>query len=394
MNYNFDQIINRNNTISYKWDQNEKLFGGQDVLPMWVADMDFTAPPEVVEVLKNRAEHGIYGYSFKPDSYYDAMIQWIFRRHRWQVQKDWISSSPGVVTALSILVSTLTEPGDKVLIQSPVYPPFYHVVGRNQRELVVHELKLNEGQYIMDFEVLEKQFQSGIKMMLLCSPHNPVGRVWTKEELERLGELCVKHQVIVVADEIHADLVYPGHTHYPLATISESLLQQTVTCMAPSKTFNLAGLQSSIVIIPNSTLRGQYNDKLMTLNLEGENYFAVGAVEAAYRYGEPWLNALIQYLEQNLDLVLDTFRDRIPEIKVIKPEGTYLVWLDCRSLGLNARELAVFMSKEAKVGLNQGTTFGTDGEGFVRMNIACPRSILVEGLNRIEKAVKSKKASV
>lgn len=387
MTYNFDQIIDRHNTFSHKWDQTEKLFGDKDALPMWVADMDFAAPPEVIEALRERLEHGVYGYTLKPDSYYEAIIDWIRDRHGWTVQKEWITSSPGVVTALSLLVLSMTEPGDKILIQTPVYPPFHYVVKRNGRELVTNELKLENGRYTMDYEQLEQQLRSGVKMMLLCSPHNPVGRVWTKEELERLGELCVKYDTLVVADEIHADLLFSGRVHHPFANLSDEFAQRTISCVAPTKTFNLAGLKSSIVIIPNDDLRRRYNEWLYNLNLESESYFGVSAVEAAFRHGGPWLDALLEYLEQNLELLLETFEKRIPQIDVIKPEGTYLVWLDCRKLGLSPQELHAFMSRQAKVGLNQGTTFGDDGSGFLRMNIACPRSILIEGLNRIEKAV-------
>jgi cysteine-S-conjugate beta-lyase len=387
MKYNFDQIIHRTNTASEKWDQSELLFGDKDVLPMWVADMDFMAPPEVVAALQKRAEHGIYAYTIKPLSYYEAIIEWIKRRHGWNIQKEWMITSPGVVTSLSILVSTLTEPGDNVLIQSPVYPPFYDVVKRNNRNLVIHELQLNDGYYTMDMDALEKQIEAGVKLLLLCSPHNPVGRVWKLDELKRLGEICVKHQVLIVSDEIHCDLVYRGNQHIPMASISETLLQQTITCMAPSKTFNLAGLQSSMVIIPNDRLRRRYHDMLTTLSLGMESYFGVTAVETAYRYGEPWLEDMIDYLQGNLNFVIDYFRERLPQIQVIKPEGTYLVWLDCRGLGLNSRDLHKFMSKEAKVGLNQGGAFGTNGEGFLRLNIACPRSLLLEGVKRLDRAI-------
>lgn len=273
------------------------------------------------------------------------------------------------------------------MIQAPVYPPFYDVVKRNGRELVIHELTSANGRYTMDFAQLEKQMESGVKMLILCSPHNPVGRVWEREELERLGDLCLKHGVLVISDEIHCDLVYRGYRHIPFASISESLAQQTITCMAPSKTFNLAGLQISNVIIPNEDIRKRYNEKLNALSLHMENYFGTIAMEAAYLYGEPWLEELIGYLEQNLNYTVDYFQEHIPQIKVIRPEGTYLVWLDCRALGLDANGLKEFFAKEAKVGLNQGIAFGKSGEGFVRLNIACPKATLQEGLERISKAV-------
>lgn len=387
MKYDFNQLVNRKNTLSYKWDQSERLFGTQDVLPMWVADMDFPAPPEVVEALKERAEHGIYGYTIKSPEYYQAIAEWIEKRHGWTVQQEWLCYSPGVVTALSLLVSCLTEPGDKVIIQTPVYPPFYSVVKNNKRTLVTNPLVLRNGRYEMDFDGLERSIDSQVKLLILCSPHNPVGRVWSREELKRLGEICLKHNIKVITDEIHGDLVFKPNLHIPYASLSEEHARQSITCLAPSKTFNLAGLKTSTIIIPDPQIRRVYKERLTTLSLELEGYFGATATEAAYRMGEEWLEELLIYLKDNLEYLKEYIKSKIPAIKVIESEGTYLAWLDCRELGFSGKQLKEFMIKEAKLGLNDGASFGTDGEGFMRLNFACPRSILQEGLQRLENAV-------
>lgn len=388
MSYDFDQPISRLGTASVKWDQLERLFGEQEIIPMWVADMDFKSPPAVVEALTERAKQGVYGYTIRTQGYYDAIIGWQKRRHNWQVEQEWLSSCPGVVPALSLIVSAFTQPGDKVLLQSPVYHPFYDVIAENGREIVCNELVLQGGRYQIDFASLEQQLQDGVKLMLLCSPHNPVGRVWQRDELIRLGELCLKYNVLVICDEIHCDLVYPGQQHIPFASLSEEFAQNSITCIAPSKTFNLAGLQTSVIILPNREHRNLYNRALKSHALFLENFFAVTAVEAAYNHGEEWLDQLMRYLQGNLDFLTDYLTDQISEIKVIKPEGTYLVWLDCRQLGMDAKQIKQWMYHEAKVALIEGSTFGKNGEGFLRMNIACPRSVLAEALDRIQQAVK------
>lgn len=391
--YDFNQLVNRKNTLSYKWDQSERLFGSQDVLPMWVADMDFPAPPEVVDALKQRAEHGIYGYTLKSPEYNRAIAEWIRKRHGWTVQQEWLCYSPGVVTGLSLLVSCLTEPGDKVIIQTPVYPPFYSVVKNNQRTLVTNPLLLRNGRYEMDFDHLESLIDPKVKLLILCSPHNPVGRVWSREELERLGEICLKYNIKVITDEIHGDLVFKPNRHIPYASLSEEHALQSITCFAPSKTFNLAGLKSSTMIIPDPQIRRIYKERLSTLSLELESYFGSTATEAAYRMGEDWLDELLIYLKDNLEYLKEFMKSNIPAIKVTESEGTYLAWLDCRELGFTGKQLKEFMIKEAMLGLNDGTSFGTDGEGFMRLNFACPRSILQEGLERLKNAVNRKRAS-
>lgn len=390
--YDFDQPVNRKNTQSYKWDQTERLFGSQDILPMWVADMDFPSPPEVIEALKQRADHGIFGYTLRSPEYYEAIAEWIEKRHGWTVHQEWLCYSPGVVTALSLLVSCLTEPEDKVIIQTPVYPPFYSVVKNNKRELVTNPLLLRNGRYEMDFEGLEGLIDSKVKLLILCSPHNPVGRVWSRDELDRLGEICLKNNIKVITDEIHSDLVFKPNQHIPYASLSDEHAVQSITCVAPSKTFNMAGLKTSTIIIPDPQIRRAYKERLTTLSLELESYFGSTATEAAYRMGEEWLEELLIYLKNNLEYLKEYIKSKIPAIKVIESEGTYLVWLDCRELGFIGKQLKDFMIKEAKLGLNDGTTFGSDGEGFMRLNFACPRSILVEGLERLESAVRKQLA--
>ena len=391
--YDFDRIHDRRGTASYKWDQSAKLFGREDVIPMWVADMDFPAPPEVVETLTRRAAHGIYGYTVRTQSYYDAVADWLRRRHNWNIRQEWITSSPGVVVALSILVDELTEPGDGVILQAPVYYPFYDVIRMNGRRVVNNALVERDGRYVMDYALLEEQMAAGAKMMLLCSPHNPGGRVWTEEELRRLGELALKYGVILVSDEIHHDLVFKPHRHIPTASLSEELAMNTVTCFAPSKTFNLPGLQASTVIIPNPEFRRRYNYRLKALSLHMESYFGGHALEAAYRYGEPWLEALLDYLKGNLDELERFFAERLPECRVMRPEGTYLVWVDCRALTDEPAELKKLMFEEAGVAFNEGSVFGDEGRGFVRINIACPRRLMLEGLGRFASAVEKRRRS-
>lgn len=387
MKYNFDEVIDRTNTASYKWDQSEKLFGRADILPLWVADMDFRAPKEVVDAITRRAEKGIYGYTFRTQGYYDAIIGWLSRRHGWEIRQDWITSSPGVVPAMSMIVQAFSEPGDNIILQSPVYYPFYDVIQSNGRNVVDNALLFHDGRYTMDYDLLERQAQEGAKMLLLCSPHNPGGRVWTREELEKVGDICIKHNVLIVVDEIHHDLVYPGNKHIPFASISEAFAQQSITCIAPSKTFNLAGLAAAVVIIPNEELRQKYNQLLKTLSLHMETYFGLTAIESAYTYGDEWLDQLLQYLEGNLNTVIQFVGEHLPQVGVIKPEGTYLVWLDCRAISDNPKTLKKLMWEKAGVAFNEGSMFGQAGAGFLRVNIACPRSLLVKALEQFAEAV-------
>lgn len=383
--FDFDRIIDRRGTNSYKWDQSETLFGDKDILPLWVADMDFQSPPAVVAALSARAAHGIYGYTIRPQAYFDAIVGWLQRRHQWEVPHAWLATCPGVVTALSLFIQQFTAPEDTIVIQTPVYYPFFDVVRMNGRTLLENPLLLEDGEYRMDFAALEQQFAGGVKMMLLCSPHNPGGRVWTVAELTELGRLCLKYNVLVVSDEIHCDLVLPGYAHVPLASLSPELAQCTVTCIAPSKTFNMPGISTSTIIIPNDQIRRKYNYALKTLSLHLESYFAVTALTTAYNEGEVWLDAMLQYVADNLTYLEQFFRDRLPSLKVMRPQATYLVWIDYRPLGLTTAQMKDIMFKQAKVAFSDGTVFG--GEGYIRINIACPRAILQEGLERFRQAL-------
>lgn len=387
--YDFDKVIDRSGTASYKWDQSEKLFGRADVLPLWVADMDFEPPQEVVEAIKARANEGIYGYTIRTDGYMKAVEGWLKRRHGWQIKHEWISSSPGVVPALSIVVQAFTKPGDGVILQSPVYYPFYDVIRMNDRVVVDNALLLKDGRFEIDFELLERQAADGAKLLLLCSPHNPGGRVWTREELQRVGDICVKHGVLIVADEIHHDLVYREHKHTAFAPISDAFEQQSITCIATSKTFNLAGLQAATVIIPNDEIRRKYNYLLKTLSIHMESFFGLTAVESSYNHGDEWLEQLIDYLQGNRDYLLDFVQKRLPQIKAMKPEGTYMVWLDCRAISESPQELKKLMFEQAGIAFSEGSVFGKQGAGYLRVNIACPRSILTEALERFAAAVEN-----
>jgi len=385
--YDFDRWIDRRASDSIKWAFNEQLFGDDDVISMWIADMDFAIPEPVSRAIQQRAAHPIYGYPMCAPTYSDALIAWWRRRHHWEIQKEWLTYNPGVIPALVVAILAFTQPGDKIVIQPPVYPPFFNIVKHNGRQIVENALRVENGRYQMDFADLEKRLDSRTKMLILCNPHNPVGRVWTRAELTRLGEICLAKHIIIVSDEIHADIVYPWAKHVPIASISDAFAQNTITCLAPSKTFNLAGLYASATIIPNPRWQAQFNHTLESLAHKSINVLGIVALEAAYRCGEAWLDQLLDYLRGNLDLAMEYIAARIPEIQVIRPEGTYLLWLDCRALGLAPVALKEFMLKQARVALNDGPTFGTQGEGFQRMNIACPRTVLAEALRRIEAAV-------
>jgi len=387
MHYNFDEIIERNGTSSLKYDGKKRYFGTDDVLPMWVADMDFRSPDFIINALENRLSHGILGYNIKPEGFYSSVINWLKRRFDWDVQQDWISFTPGVVSALNFGVLSLTEPGQKVIIQTPVYAPFFKVVKNHNRQLIINELKLQNGRYIMDLENLESQIDKDTKAIILCSPANPAGRVWTKQELLALGDICLKNDLLIISDEIHSDLILKGHQHFPLASLSRELADITVTCMAPSKTFNIAGLASSVIITSNPDLKQRFDMLPNSLDLNNGNLFGIEALQAAYIYGDEWLEQMLAYLDGNIDFLESFSTQYLPKIKVIRPEGTYLVWLDCRQMGMNQTELRRFFIEVAKVGFNSGTDFGPGGEGFMRMNVGCPRAIIAEGLSRIKEAM-------
>jgi len=386
--YDFDSGLDRRNTCSLKWDFCEQVLGVPEVIPMWVADMDFPAPPEVVDAVRKRAEHGAYGYPFIPRSFWTSIINWMQARHNWEIKREWLSRAPGVVPALNICIQTYTAPGDKIIVQSPVYYPFFSAVENNGRRVVRNPLLFENGTWRMNLEDLKNKIDRRTRMLILCSPHNPVGRVWRREELEQLAEICLKQDLLIVSDEIHAEHVYKGHRHIPIASLSPEVAARTVTLTAPSKAFNIAGLTTSVVIIPNQRLLNLYKTQLDNLGLTVNNIFGLVALEAAYTHGATWLEELVEYLEDNMDFARRYFEERIPEIKFLKPEGTYLALLDCRALGLPQKELNEFFLKKARVYFDEGPVFGPELEGFERMNMACPRPTLVEALNRIEKAVR------
>ena len=385
--YDFDEVIERRGFGSIKWDFTEKYFPEKDILPMWVADMDFRSPGPVIEAMRKAVDHGLFGYAGVPESYCNAVKAWMKKRHNWEIEKEWMVYSPGVVPALHMLITALTDPGDEVIVQPPVYFPFFDAIKCHNREILENPLQLEGSQYIMDLAELKQKITPRTKMMILCSPHNPIARVWKREELERIGEFCLEHNIVVVSDEIHSDLVYTGFKHIPFASISELFAQNCVTCTAASKTFNLPGLQTSNIIIPNPDLRKKFKEMEGGYGFASPNIFGIVATEAAYRYGEEWLTQLLKYLEGNIKFLSDFISQRIPGLKVIQPQGTYLLWLDFRDCGIDQAKLGNFVREDARVALEPGFIFGCKENGFERMNIACPRSTLEEGLHRIERAV-------
>lgn len=388
MRYDFDRLVDRHNTHSYKWDQSEKLFGDPDLLPLWVADMDFPSPPAVREAIVRRASQGIYGYTIKSETAVSALTDWFRDRHGWDIRPSTITDCPGIVTALSLAVEQFSEPGAPVLIQTPVYYPFYDVIRMNGRTVSASTLPVRDGRFTMDFEDLERRMRDGAKLMLLCNPHNPGGRVWTREELERLGDLCVQYNVTVVSDEIHCDLALPGHRYTPFASISEALAQRTITCLAPTKTFNLPGLSASFIVMPNAKLKQKFDYRLKTLSLHMTAFFTPDMVEAAYRHGGEWLDQMLDYVQGNVDYAIRYMAEQLPELEPMRPDGTYLLWVDCRALGLDVPGLKELMFKQARVAFSEGSVFGAEGAGFLRMNLACPRSILAEALDRFRDAIR------
>jgi len=386
MAYNFDEIINRENSGSLKYDIRKQKFGKEDVIPMWVADMDFRTPDFIVDALKQCAEKDIFGYFLFPDSYYKSIINWVKRHHQWEIQKDWISYCPGVVPALSLAVLAYTQPGDKIIVQPPVYHPFFFVIKDNKRQVVENPLLLKNGRFYMDFNDLEPKLIDA-KMLFLSNPHNPGGMVWKKEELMQLAELCLKYNVLLISDEIHADLVFKPNKFIPVASLSSEIANNTVSFIAPSKTFNMAGLSSSSVIISNKSLKARFDETLHTIHVGLGNSFGIAATEAAYNHGDTWINELLDYISSNIDFVENYLKKHVPQIKMIRPEGTYLIWLDCRDLNLSDDELNRFFIEKANLGLNEGRTFGTGGNGFMRMNVACPKSIIEKALLNLKEAI-------
>ncbi|QDR79320.1 MalY/PatB family protein [Sporomusa termitida] len=386
--FDFDTIIPRQGTGSSKWDAVEKVFGSRDVLPLWVADMDFATPAAVTARLVERAQHPIYAYNTQEAPLYQSFIDWVKHRHHWEIEKDWILLAPGVVPSIILSILALSAPGDGVIIQPPVYPPFFASIKDNDRRIVENPLLVKDDHYEIDFADLEQKLADPHnKLLLFCSPHNPVGRVWRQEELEKIYELCQKYQVDILADEIHNDLVYGEQQHTVLASLGTPVAKETVTFMAASKTFNIAGLNFSFIVVPCKRRRARISSWFGKLHINRNNLFGAVATETAYREGEAWLDSLLQYLEGNADTLIEFVRNRLPGIKVVKPEGTFLAWLDFRAYFANAKELENFLVHKARVGLNPGRNFGSQGEGFARLNFATQRSVLLAGLTRIEKAL-------
>jgi len=390
MNCQFDEIIDRKGTNSLKYDFAVEYKKPTDLLPLWVADMDFQTPPAVVDALIKSAQHGIFGYSESKQGYFDTLQRWYFENFNWDIQRKWLVKTPGIVYAICTAIRALTKKGDAVLIQPPVYYPFSESILTNGRKLVTNSLVYSDGKYSIDFEDFEaKIVENNVKLFILCSPHNPVGRVWTKDELIRLGDLCVKHDVLIVSDEIHADFVYEGNTHIVFASLKKEYLNRTITCTAPSKSFNLAGLQVSNIFIANNDIRHQFKDEIIKSGYSQLNTMGLVACQAAYESGRDWLDDLKLYLAENLKFVRAFLSEKLPQIKLVEPQGTYLIWIDCRKLGLSEEQLENFVLSKAKLWLDSGAIFGSEGNGFERINIACPKSTLEKALKQLEQAVNS-----
>ena len=392
VDYNFDEVIDRRNTDCLKYDFAVQRGRPKDVLPFWVADMDFSIAQEIEDALVKRCQHGIFGYSEATDGYFAALQNWYLKHFNWQVQRPWLIKTPGVVFALAMAVKAFTEPGDGVLVQQPVYYPFTEVIRDNDREVVNAPLALVNGHYEIDFADLEQKLADPkVKLMFLCSPHNPVGRVWTKEELLKVGDLCLKYNVITVSDEIHSDFVWDDNAHTPFATLGEEYQQNCIVCTAPSKTFNLAGLQVSNIFIPNQKLRRAFRKQIDAAGYSQLNTLGLVACQAAYTYGEEWLTQVKAYIRSNITFVDDYLKQNLPQIKMLPIEGTYLVWLDCSALGMTADEREQWLWHEAKLWLDGGGIFGKEGEAFERINVACPRTTLLQGLEQLKAAVEGLK---
>ncbi len=387
--YDFDRVIDRRNTDSIKFDFAEAFGLPADALPMWVADMDFPAPEPVLQAARAAVDHGIFGYTGVRQDYYDAVTGWFERRFGWKTEKDWIVYTPGVVFALSMAIRALTASGDAVLIQPPVYRPFFQMVEKNGRRIVESPLIYENGSYSMDYDGFERAItENDVKMYISCSPHNPVGRVWKREELQTVGEICRRHGVLVVSDEIHCDFTWPDHPHTPFIMAAPELADRTIVCTAPSKTFNLAGLQVSNLFIPNKEIRDKVQAEIDNNGWSGLNNVGLAACKAAYNEGAEWLDALKDYLRGNVVFMRDYLRENLPTLKLIEPEGTYLAWVDCSALGLSPAGLHDLIANRARLWLDDGNIFGRQGEQFQRFVLACPRATLREGLDRLARAVK------
>jgi cystathionine beta-lyase len=387
--YNFDEKISRIGFNATKWDEMELHYTTNDLIPLWVADMDFKTAPAILEAIKRQAEHGIYGYMTRKDSYFKSIVTWFEDRHDFKLKEEWLVFSPGVMCSMNFLIEALTKANDKILIQQPVYYPFMNKIIENGRKVLVNELvKQSDYTYAMDFEKFEEQIiNEKPPLFILCNPHNPVGRVWTKEELTRLGDICLKHGVKVISDEIHCDLVYKPYKHIPFASISDAFAQNSVTLTAPSKTFNLAGLQTSFAICPNESDKKILSFAMEKIDLKRNNSFSLVATEAAYQEGARWLDELLVYLDHNLNYVVSFIKEYLPQLNVVKPQGTYLLWIDFSAYGLKDEAIQEILIKNAGVALTKGANFGKGGQGHFRMNVACPIATLEIAMEKIKKAL-------
>ena len=383
MNYNFDEVVCRKHTDALKLEALAPRWGRTDLLPMWVADMDFKTPPFIVEVMKKRMECEVFGYTVKPESWYEAIISWQKRRHKWTITKEMISFVPGVVPALAMAVQAFTQRGEKVMIQQPVYNPFAQVIRNNHRELVNCPLELKDGQYYINFKLFEKKIK-GCKLFLFCHPHNPGGRVWTREELKKVATICAQNNVIIVADEIHADLTLLPYEHIPFASVSEEAKQNSVVFASPSKAFNMAGLATSYAVIANPTLRRRFESYVEGNELAAGNVFAFNTVVAAYNKGEEWLQQMLTYVQGNIDEVVSYIKENIPQLKVIIPQASYLVFIDFSALQLNQKDIVALCTNRAHLALNDGSIYGEEGNGYMRINLACPRSVVRQALAQLK----------
>ena len=389
MKWNFDEEVDRESTNCQKFDLRKDVFGSADIIPMWVADMDFKTPDFIIDALKKRLSHELMGYSFHPREYFSSITGWLRERHGWEVEEDWISFSPGIVPALNLCTLAYTRPGDSIVIQPPVYNPFFDAVKNHCRNLILNQLVFSKGKWRMDLDSLRKIITPNTRMIIICNPHNPVGRVWDPEELRDLADICLKNDIIILSDEIHCDLVMPGYRHTPMASLSSKISSNTITCLSPSKTFNVAGLATSSVIISNPVLRKDFKAKIDHLHIGNGNIFGTVSSHAAYTNGSEWLSALLEYLEGNIEFVMEQCKEFIPEIIPVRPEATCLIWLDCRKLGMNGKELDEFFIRKAGVGLNEGSLYGPGGEGFMRMNLGTTRRRVAQAMEQIRKAVES-----
>lgn len=388
MAFDFDKVIDRRGTNCIKYDFAKERGKAEDVLPLWVADMDFQTAPSILERLEKTVKHGIFGYSEGKEEYFQAVYEWYKKHFDWEVRREWLVKTPGIVFAISNIIRALTKEGESVLIQQPVYYPFGKAITSNKRKLVNNPLKLVDGHYEIDFEDFEKKIvENDVKMFVLCSPHNPVGRVWKEWELKKMGDICLEHGVIVVSDEIHSDFIWQGHRHLMFASLSEQYAQISVTCTSPSKTFNIAGLQISNIFIPNKKLRDAVRQELVCVGYDEMNIMGLVACQAAYEGGGEWLIELKKYIWENYLFLKEYCESRMPKLHVMELEGTYLAWVDFRDLGMTEEEREDLIVNRARLWLDSGAMFGTEGEGFERINLACPRKTLEQALRQLEDAL-------